>query len=55
MLIALFYKGLKDGVKDDNVRREQPKNLQAIISTAIKINNHLFEHSLKRKGYYNLE
>jgi hypothetical protein len=51
-LTAQFYKGLKDAVKDDIVRGDRPRDLQAMISMAIKIDNRLFERGLERRGHY---
>ena len=51
-LTAQFYRGLKDQVKDDIVRGERPKDLQTMITLAIRIDNRLFERNLERKGHY---
>jgi hypothetical protein len=54
-LIAKFYKGLKDSVKDKIARIEnRSKTLQQMITVAIHINNRLYKRSLERKGQYTL-
>ena len=49
-LKAQYYKGLKDGVKDEIARSEAPDNLQELIEMAVKIDNRNFERALERKG-----
>jgi RNase H-like domain found in reverse transcriptase/Reverse transcriptase (RNA-dependent DNA polymerase)/Integrase zinc binding domain/Chromo (CHRromatin Organisation MOdifier) domain/Retrotransposon gag protein len=52
-LMAEFYKGLKDSVKDEMARMEnRGKTLQQMITVAIRIDNRLYERSLERKGQY---
>jgi hypothetical protein len=52
-LMAQFYRGLKDSVKDEMARMDnRGKNLQALITNAIRIDNRLYERSLERKGQY---
>ncbi|SLM33436.1 gag protein [Lasallia pustulata] len=48
-LTAIFYAGLKDGVKDKIVRGERPEDLRAMIIMAIRIDNRLYERH-KEKG-----
>ena len=48
-LTAIFYAGLKDGVKDEIARGERPDNLRAMTIMAIRIDNRLYERR-KEKG-----
>ena len=52
-LVAQFYKGLKDGVKDDVARVNQPSQLQSMITLAIQIDDRQYERELEKKGTYN--
>ena len=52
-LVAQFYKGLKDRVKDDVAQVNQPSQLQSMITLAIRINNWQYERELEKKGTYN--
>jgi hypothetical protein len=50
-LLATYYDGLKDLVKDEIIRKEnQPTTLSAMIEASIKIDNRLFERQLQKKG-----
>ena len=51
-LKAQYYRGLKDGVKDEIARSDRPEDLQAMISLAVKIDNRIYERGLERKGQY---
>ena len=53
-LMAQFYKGLKDSVKDEMARRDKPASLQRMMDGAIKVDNRLYERSLERKGHYSI-
>jgi histidinol dehydrogenase len=54
-LIAEFYQGLKDNVKDKMARIENhSKTLQQMITVAIRVDNRLYKRSLERKGQYTL-
>ena len=52
-LVTQFYKGLKDRVKDDIARVNQPSQLQSMITLAIRIDDRQYEHELEKKGTYN--
>jgi hypothetical protein len=45
-----FYKGLKDSVKDELARVERITSLPALMETATKIDNRLYERRLEKKG-----
>ena len=52
-LIAQYYRGLKDEVKDDYVRiNPAPETLHEMIKAATKIDTRLYERKLKCKGNY---
>ena len=51
--MAQFYKGLKDKVKDDVARVNQPSQLQSMITLAIQINDWQYERELEKKCTYN--
>ena len=53
LLVAQFYKGLKNRVKDDVARVNQPSQLQSMITLAIRIDDRQYEHELERKCTYN--
>ena len=48
-----FYKGLKDRVKDDIARVNQPSQLQSMITLAIWIDDRQYKRELEKKGTYN--
>ena len=52
-LVAQFYKGLKDRVKDDVARVNQPSQLQSMITLAIRINDRQYEREIEKKSTYN--
>ena len=52
-LVAQFYKGLKDRVKDNVAQVNQPNQLQSMITLAIRINDRQYERELEKKGTYN--
>ena len=52
-LVAQFYKELKDRVKDDIARVNQPSQLQSMITLAIQIDNRQYERELEKKSTYN--
>ena len=54
-LKAQYYKGLKDGVKDEVARSDAPSDLQDLIEIAVKIDNRNFERALEHKGNYRSE
>ena len=47
-LCHLFYKGLKDAVKDDLAHRDRPDSLDDLIDLSIKLDTRLYERSLER-------
>ena len=52
-LVAQFYKELKDKIKDDVARVNQPSQFQSMITLAIRIDDRQYERELERKGTYN--
>ena len=42
-LCHLFYKGLKETVKDDLAHRDKPDSLDDLIDLVIKLDNRLYE------------
>ena len=52
-LVAQFYKGLKDRVKDNIARVNQPSQFQLIITLAIRIDDRQYERELEKKDTYN--
>jgi hypothetical protein len=52
-LQAQYYQGLKDSVKDELSRSDDPEDLRELMTSAVKIDNRLYERSLERKGQYN--
>jgi Retrotransposon gag protein len=53
-LAALFYKGLKDSVKDEMAHSDRPKELPKMVEDAIRYDNRLYERALERKGHYHI-
>lgn len=51
-LRAQYYRGLKDGIKDELLRRGKPNSLEALIKLAVEIDNRFYERSLEKKGLY---
>lgn len=51
-LVAQFYRGLKDRVKDDIARGERPATLAGMITAAIRIDGRQFERGLEKGGSY---
>ncbi|RYP03653.1 hypothetical protein DL765_010434 [Monosporascus sp. GIB2] len=49
-LIDIFYKGLKDDVKDEIIRVERTLTLDEYIGKAVKIDNRQFERRQERQG-----
>jgi hypothetical protein len=52
-LVNQYYISLKEFVKDELTRINQPTTLLEIIKETIKINNRFLERSLEKKGSYN--
>ena len=50
--MALFYKKLKEEVKDDIAKQKRSNSLKGIIILTIRINERLYERRLKKKGEY---
>ena len=48
VLTEQFYRSLKNVVKNDIAREEQPTTLQNMIITAIQINNQMYKRKLKK-------
>jgi len=51
-LIAQFYHGLKEEVKDELVKSDRPKDLQKYIELATKIDNRQFERRMEKRGRF---
>ena len=53
LLVAQFYKGLKDRVKDNVAQVSRPSQLQSMITLAIQIDDQQYKRELEKKGTYN--
>jgi Retrotransposon gag protein/Zinc knuckle len=53
-LMAQFYRGLKDPVKDDLAREQRPTTLEGLIQKAVQIDNRNYERAMEKRGYYDL-
>jgi hypothetical protein len=53
-LCAQYYRGLKDGVKDEMCRSDKPDDLKEMIDLAVKIDNRLYERNLEKRGHYDM-
>ena len=51
-LIAQFYQGLKDRVKNNTAQKDQPTQLQKMITMTVKIDDRQFEQELEKKETY---
>ncbi|RYP42434.1 hypothetical protein DL768_010343 [Monosporascus sp. mg162] len=51
-LIDVFYKGLKDDVKDEIIKIERPSAFDKYIAKAVKIDNRQFERRQERRGQF---
>ncbi|SLM33606.1 Zinc finger, CCHC-type [Lasallia pustulata] len=49
-LVAQYYHGVKDGVKDEISRGERPDKLHAMMLMAVQINNRLYKRQ-RKKGH----
>lgn len=49
-LMAHYYQGLKNEVKDDLVREDRPDTLERYIEMAVKIDNRQYERRMEKKG-----
>ena len=50
VLMSLFYDGLKEDVKDELYKMERPETLTEYVAMAVKIDDHLYQRKLQRKG-----
>ena len=53
MLVAQFYRELKNRVMNNFIQTNEPTQLQSIITLAIQINNCQHEQELKKRDKYN--
>jgi hypothetical protein len=51
-LMAQYYKGLKNIVKDEIARSDRPDDLEDTIKIVIRIDNRIYERVLEKKGSY---
>jgi Retrotransposon gag protein/Zinc knuckle/WCCH motif len=49
-LMAQFYEGLKDEVKDELVKEDRPAELSEYIAMAVRIDNRLYERRMEKQG-----
>ena len=48
-----FYRGLKDIIKDEIVRREtRPSTAKEMYEVALKIDEQIYERQMEKKGVY---
>lgn len=52
IIIDMFYRGLKDDVKDEAIRIKRPISLADYITEVVTIDNRQFERRLEKKGQY---
>jgi hypothetical protein len=45
-----FYKGLKDGVKDELIKEDRPNTLSTYMERAIRIDNRLYERRMEQRN-----
>src|SRR4029077_14117146 len=48
-LMAQFYRGLKEEIKDEVARRDRPETLEALVAMATKIDSRNYERQMERK------
>ncbi|KAF4510676.1 hypothetical protein G6O67_002551 [Ophiocordyceps sinensis] len=48
-MIAVFYEGLKDDVKDEISKQDRPDTLAEFIAQAVRIDDRLFERRQQKK------
>uniref|UniRef100_L7J7G5 Retrotransposon gag domain-containing protein n=2 Tax=Pyricularia oryzae TaxID=318829 RepID=L7J7G5_PYRO1 len=48
-LMARFYQGLKNEVKDELIKEERPQLLSEYVKLAVKIDNRIYERKLEKK------
>lgn len=51
-LLAQFYRGLKDSVKDEIAKIDRPTDLEAMYTLAVRIDTRQYERQLEKKGSY---
>ena len=49
-LAAVYYRGLKDPIKDELSREDIPKDMNEIVEKAVRINNRLQERRVERRN-----
>jgi hypothetical protein len=49
-----FYKGLKDAIKDELLKRNKPELLEELIMNIMEINNRFYKRMLERQGIQTL-
>jgi len=49
-LVAQFYLGLKENIKDELAKEERPDDLQVLITKATRIDNRFHERQMERSG-----
>ena len=49
-LIAQYYQGLKESLKDELARQERPSKLAEFVELAVRLDNRLYERKLERSG-----
>jgi hypothetical protein len=49
-LMALFYSGLKEEVKDELAKEDQPDTFTEYVERAVKIDNRLYERRMERRA-----
>lgn len=49
-LIATYYNGLKERVKDEIARQDRPEDLTDMMKLAIRIDNRQFEREMEKRG-----
>ena len=51
MLAAIYYKGLKNPIKDELSQEKASKDMNKIVKKAIYIDNYLEERKIDKRGY----
>src|SRR5579871_4577319 len=49
-LIAQYYKGLKESLKDELARQERPDRLRELIEVVVRLDNRLYERKLEKSS-----
>ena len=50
-MAAIYYKGLKDPIKDKLSREDALKNMEEIVIKAIKIDGYLKERKIEKRNW----